>query len=131
LHCDIQVYVKDESPPKKKITSNVAVATTANSDAEKHQQNKTGAALTAASDGLNSLVQAAGIQIVTDADGTRVQQYKCAMQVRKSYKSFKSILHESKAYSHIKLQLCLKDFSITIITQLGNDKEQLCFSLIL
>jgi hypothetical protein len=75
------VYVKDESPPKKKTTTTVAVATTANSDSEKHQHNKAGAALTAATDGLNSLVQAAGIQIVSDADGTRVQQYKCAMQV--------------------------------------------------
>jgi hypothetical protein len=72
--------VKDESPPKKKATTSVAVAT-ANSDVEKHQHNKAGAPLTAATDGLNSLVQAAGIQIVSDADGTRVQQYKCAMQV--------------------------------------------------
>lgn len=75
------MYVKDESPPKKKSTTTVAVATTANSDVEKHQHNKAGATLTAATDGLNSLVQAAGIQIVSDADGTRVQQYKCAMQV--------------------------------------------------
>lgn len=73
--------MKDESPPKKKATTSVAVATTANSDVEKHEHNKAGAPLMAATDGLNSLVQAAGIQIVSDADGTRVQQYKCAMQV--------------------------------------------------
>ncbi|XP_069694294.1 zinc finger protein 16-like isoform X2 [Periplaneta americana] len=76
-----KVYVKDESPPKKKATTSVAVATTANSDTEKNQHNKA-AALTAATDGLNSLVQAASIQIVSDADGTRVQQYKCAMQMQ-------------------------------------------------
>jgi hypothetical protein len=90
----LQVYVKDESPPKKKATTTVAVATAANSDMEKHQHqhNKAGAALTAATDGLNSLVQAAGIQIVSDADGTRVQQYKCAMQVS---------IHKSTACSHV------------------------------
>jgi hypothetical protein len=76
-----QVYVKDESPPKKKTTTTVAVATTATSEAEKQQHNKAGAAVATVTDGLNSLVQAAGIQIVSDADGTRVQQYKCAMQV--------------------------------------------------
>ena len=97
MHCDVQVYVKDESPPKKKAATTVAVATTANSEAEKHQQNKTGAALTAATDGLNSLVQAAGIQIVSDADGTRVQQYKCAMQVRKLLQVLAIIIfHEGK-----------------------------------
>lgn len=78
---NIQVYVKDESPPKKKTTTTVAVATTATSEAEKQQHSKAGAAVATATDGLNSLVQAAGIQIVSDADGTRVQQYKCAMQV--------------------------------------------------
>ncbi|PSN57339.1 hypothetical protein C0J52_02102 [Blattella germanica] len=76
-----KVYVKDETPPKKKPTTSVSVATNANSEVEKHQ-NKAGAALAAATDGLNSLVQAAGIQIVSDADGTRVQQYKCAMQMQ-------------------------------------------------
>jgi hypothetical protein len=75
------VYVKDESPPKKKTTATVAVATTGTSEVEKQQHSKAGAAVTTATDGLNSLVQAAGIQIVSDADGTRVQQYKCAMQV--------------------------------------------------
>ena len=60
----------------------MAVATTANSEAEKQQHSKNGAPVATATDGLNSLVQAAGIQIVSDADGTRVQQYKCAMQVR-------------------------------------------------
>jgi len=81
LFTNKQVYVKDESPPKKKTTTTVAVATTANSEAEKQQHSKTGAPVATATDGLNSLVQAAGIQIVSDADGTRVQQYKCAMQV--------------------------------------------------
>lgn len=80
LFTNKQVYVKDESPPKKKTTTTVAVATTANSEVEK-QHSKTGAPVATATDGLNSLVQAAGIQIVSDADGTRVQQYKCAMQV--------------------------------------------------
>jgi uncharacterized Zn-finger protein len=77
-----KVYVKDESPPKKKTTTTVAVATTANSEAEKQQHSKNGAPVATATDGLNSLVQAAGIQIVSDADGTRVQQYKCAMQMQ-------------------------------------------------
>ncbi|XP_066997547.2 uncharacterized protein [Anabrus simplex] len=66
-----KVYVKEGSPPKKKVSESDALA--------KHHHKST---VTSSTDGLNSLVQAAGIQIVSDADGTRVQQYKCAMQMQ-------------------------------------------------
>jgi hypothetical protein len=64
------VYVKDESPPKKKAAGAAAEADKA-ANAMKPML----------PDGLNSLVQAAGIQIVTDDDGTRVEQYKLQVEV--------------------------------------------------
>nr|CAD7429225.1 unnamed protein product [Timema monikensis] len=73
------VYVKDESPPKKKGNEG---AESPGKQQQQHHQQMQKAAVVAATDGLNSLVQAAGIQIVSDADGTRVQQYKCAMQMQ-------------------------------------------------
>ncbi|XP_046985533.1 zinc finger protein 85-like [Schistocerca americana] len=66
-----KVYVKDESSTKKKTADNDSLA--------KHHHKSS---VTASTDGLNSLVQAASIQIVSDADGTRVQQYKCQMQMQ-------------------------------------------------
>lgn len=65
-----KVYVKEENSPKKKSEGDIT---------NKNNYKGTGMG---ASDGLSSLVQAAGIQIVSDADGTRVQQYKCAMQMQ-------------------------------------------------
>ncbi|KAJ8873555.1 hypothetical protein PR048_024373 [Dryococelus australis] len=73
------VYVKDESPSSKKKGSDSDGGGSGKQPQQQQQQKVT---IATAADGLNSLVQAAGIQIVSDAEGTRVQQYKCAMQMQ-------------------------------------------------